>query len=217
MKNHSLRLSPAHVAALQSEAERLECISRHGKTAGVPSWRILVQEIAAGKLSVCATRRRKKSSKPPGLRLDPTTPPDWWAPWAKSPVPNVMGLKFALKRSKRTAAELEAAGLIVAPEGGPGNHGLVGGLPGWVGVIATTVPDDTPARPAWWLADSGDCMSLALAEERSGMSRASIEATGMQVVAGVLVPSEEWDDSAENAKELATEPAPTNNDHGKKQ
>lgn len=192
-RNHSIRLSDKQLAHLNEQAEVFECHSRHGVTAGVPSWRVLIQDIAAGRIGVY-DRAKKREKKRQPLTLDPHKAPAWWAPWSKSKVPNAMGAKYAAKASKCTAADLEAAGLALLPEGGPGNGPLLVGLPGWSSESQATPNDDVPAMPDWWEADSGDCMTLTNAEERSGLSRAEIETMGIMVRAGVLVPFEEWED-----------------------
>ena len=51
-KNISIRLTAAEEAALRKIASHHGSLSRHGRTSGAPSWRILVQDIAAGRLFV---------------------------------------------------------------------------------------------------------------------------------------------------------------------
>ena len=205
-RNHSIRLSDSQLTYLQEQSAFYECVSRHGITAGEPSWRILIQEIATGRIGIYdRTKKREKKRQP--LTLDPHKAPAWWTPWPKSKVPNAMGAKYAVKASKHTTADLEAAGLVLLPEGGPGNGPLLVGLPGWVSAPQSIPTDDVPACPDWWEADSGDGMTLINAEERSGLSREEIEAMGIMVRAGVLVPFEEWEDmnAGGMARELAAQ------------
>lgn len=50
--NLSIRLTPEEETKLKAIAKKSGSLSRHGKTTGQPSWRILVQDIAAGRVVV---------------------------------------------------------------------------------------------------------------------------------------------------------------------
>lgn len=51
-KNETVRLSPEETATLNKIAGRMRSLSKHGATAGKPSWRILLKDIACGRLAV---------------------------------------------------------------------------------------------------------------------------------------------------------------------
>ena len=62
-KNETVRLSPDEKEKLNTIALSMRSLSRHGATAGKPSWRILLKDIAFGRVGVVDRLKRKGDGK----------------------------------------------------------------------------------------------------------------------------------------------------------
>ena len=112
----ALRLSPAQIAKLTSIAATHGTLSRTGPTSGNPSWRVLIADIADGRLTVKDPAKRwepkqKKKRKP--FRAHPRFPAKWWRPSEMDDMPTA----DALAASGYPLEELVAAGLKVVDDG----------------------------------------------------------------------------------------------------
>lgn len=56
-KNETIRLSAEESKALLAIASRTGSLSRHGATAGKPSWRVLLKDLASGRVKVKGGRQ----------------------------------------------------------------------------------------------------------------------------------------------------------------
>ena len=52
MKATSIRLTDYEKDALTALAAKLRCLSRYGATSGQPSWKVMLQHIAEGRLEI---------------------------------------------------------------------------------------------------------------------------------------------------------------------
>jgi len=79
-----LLLSSDEEARLLAIAKKHRSLSRHGRTSGEPSWRVLIHDIAEGRLAVVSATRahaapehkQKIATKP--FVFHRTAPPRWW-------------------------------------------------------------------------------------------------------------------------------------------
>jgi hypothetical protein len=115
----ALRLSPAQIAKLNSIATAHGTLSRTGPTSGLPSWRVLVADIADGRLTVKDPAKRwepkepkeKKKRKP--FRAHPRFAAKWWKPTEMDDMP----VADALAASGYPLDELVAAGMKLVDDG----------------------------------------------------------------------------------------------------
>lgn len=115
----SIRLSAKQLEKLNSIATVHGTLSRTGATTGEPSWRVLIADIADGRLTVKDPAKRwepkepkeKKKRKP--FRAHPRFPAKWWHPTEMDDMP----VADALDASGYPLDELVAAGLIVVDDG----------------------------------------------------------------------------------------------------
>ncbi len=122
-KADRIHLSEPERQALLAIAEAHDCNARSGATAGEPSYRILIQEIAAGRLSVISRRnaegdsakKEKKGKKEKGpwkgfwkFRAK------WWEPTNEK---STMMTDEAVEASGMTVDQLTGGGLILVADG----------------------------------------------------------------------------------------------------
>ena len=122
----TIRLTNAEEQILEQMALELGCIVR---TSGHPSWRVLVQDIANGRLQiqprgnhfarkgtpppppkVAPPQKPAQGDKPRVFRLWAKFPPKWWRPGVDACMPK----EVVMAESKRTLEELLAAGMVDA-------------------------------------------------------------------------------------------------------
>lgn len=114
----SIKLSPDQIGKLNGIAATLNTLSRTGPTSGNPSWRVLVAEIADGRLTVKDPRapwvpRQKKGRERKPFKAHPRFSPRWWKPTPTDDMPT----DLALEESKYTLDELLSGGLIAVDDG----------------------------------------------------------------------------------------------------
>lgn len=164
-------LSDAEEARLNALAKRHRCLSRHGVTAGQPSWRTMLQDIAQGYLVVVRPDAKSAPADRAGERefsFHENSPPKWWD--ASEGLMNVHDLE---KKTGATREKLESVGFRI---GGSTARPPVGWTK-WA-----TVP-----APAWWVdRDDRAGMSLEEAKKVSGLDEVGLEAMGL-TIAGMEV------------------------------
>jgi hypothetical protein len=155
-------LSPDEESRLLAIAKRHRCYSRHGRTSGEPSWRVLMRDIADGRLTVGSPRSNAevtpehKQEKP--FIFHENSPPKWW---------NLeMTIEAMTQKTKLTAEQLTAAGF-----------GITGEF-----VIPPTGWRKWGAPPSWWVENpESSGMMLADAIRASGMPEEQLVAAGYTV------------------------------------
>lgn len=175
----SIRLTAPEVESLQNIATKLRCHSRHGATSGEPSWRIMVQHLAQGRLIIIDPLQ--KSLK---LFVNFQRPPGWW-------VPDERGAMLAVdvaKKYKTTVEILEEKGFVL-----DGEWIFPGPWKGWA--CAKTAPQpptptlpeidlSTIPEPEWFIRSpiGAPVMRVPDAMEQSGESVTEIVANGAREI-----------------------------------
>jgi hypothetical protein len=152
-------LSPDEESRLLAIAKRHRCYSRHGRTSGEPSWRVLIHDIADGRLTVGSQRaavapeHHQEDRK--SFIFHENSPPKWW---------NLeMTVEAMTQKTKLAPEQIAAAGFRLDGE-------FVAPPIGWRKWGAT---------PAWWVDDPAcSGMMLADAVRASGMTEEQLVAAG---------------------------------------
>lgn len=200
MKSTSIRLTDDRESALVETAARLKCFSSSGN----PSWRVMLQMIADGFLTI--SNPNDKTRK---VFINFKRPPGWWKPDEKG----AMDAEDIAAKYKTTVAILEEKGFVV-----DGDRIYAGNWKGWNPAPAKEKAEKGAAadeevrpplppplamdRPAWFTPfPTGLCaMDANEASKLSGYNFDEMKFMGMRVrkVSGqVLVsgpPGSEWED-----------------------
>ena len=175
----AIDIGPDQIEQLNAIAGAVGALSRSGPTHGSPSWRVLVKDIAAGKIKVYnpkATREEREPRKAKAKKKSkrPRTPgaPDWWAPWYG----NAMGIDVAMTRSGLNRPALLALGLTFGINPFLKTPDIVIGRPEWPA-------DFVPSRPHWWWEPADDGTMFAEdAVAASGLTVEQLVAAGLVLV-----------------------------------
>lgn len=173
-KPEKIMLSAAEKAALNEIAGKAGAFARSGPTAGKPSFRVLLQEMAAGTFVLFDKRKpkKKKEWKKKGAKSKIPGAPDWWAPWYG----NAMGIDIAMTRSGLNRPALLALGLTFGINPFLKTPDIVIGRPEWTA-------DFVPARPHWWWEPADDGTMFAEdAVAASGLTVEQLVAAGLVLV-----------------------------------
>lgn len=187
MKTTSIRLTDDEEAILTRLAEKMNCRSRYGATSGQPSWRVMLQHLAEGRLKISNPLDKSRA-----VFVNFKRPPGWWKPDADGSMPAAdVAAKY-----KTTVEILEEKGFVV-----DGDRIFAGNWKGWRDVAATTSSKATNQHPEEaifeaqaarrielaktptpdWFVRCPGMMAMVLedAVEASGMERDEMEANGM--------------------------------------
>lgn len=178
MKTTSIRLTDEEESALTELAGRMKCRSRYGATSGQPSWRVMLQHIAEGRLTV--SNPLDKSRK---VFINFKRAPGWWKPDEN----DSMDAQEVASKYKTTVEILEEKGFIIS-----NGRAYAGNWKGWNTKPAdakstklrdSKFPVSDVAPPAWFVPESSKrpVMLVEEAEAASGYSRAAMEASGMML------------------------------------
>lgn len=175
-KQVTASLNDAEEAKLNAIAKRHRCVSRHGASAGHPSWRALLHDIAMGYLVVVRPGGDPPAkAKPPAEKQDrefafhESSPPKWWDSAEGRMNIDQLVKKTGTPREKLIEIGFRIGGSTVRP---PAN---------WLKWA------DCPA-PTWWV-DSDDQAGMTLedAKRLSGLDEDSLESIGMTVAGDEVV------------------------------
>jgi len=212
MKTTSIRLTDEEEATLTELAAKMKCRSRYGATSGQPSWRVMLQHLAEGRLTI--SNPLDKTRK---VFINFKKPPGWWKPDENE---SMLAADVAAKY-KTTVEILEEKGFVL-----DGDRIYAGNWKGWRTAKADEkqeskvkespascgedeMPDVPPlmlATPDWFVRlPKMMAMPLTQAIESSGMDRDEMELHGLvikkingqQFVSGP--PGSEWADSDDSA------------------
>lgn len=112
----SIKLSREQIGKLNSIAATHSAHARTGPTSGEPSWRVLVSDIADGRLTVKDPTKRwepKEKKKRKGFRPHPRFAAKWWKPSEMDDMPTA----DAVSASGYTVEELVAGGMRLVDDG----------------------------------------------------------------------------------------------------
>jgi hypothetical protein len=182
-KPEKIMLTEAEKTALNELAGKVGCFARSGPTAGKPSFRVLLQDMAAGTFVLFDKRKPKKKKewktkakfKVPGA-------PDWWGPWYG----NAMGLEQAIKKSGMDRAGLMALGLKPKINEFLAHPDILVGKAEWPAPFLSSRPH------WWWMPDEGNAMDISEAVEVSGMTAEQIAAGGLLMDEVQFVAPDHW-------------------------
>lgn len=182
-KAEKILMSAEEKQALLKMAESLGCVARTGPSAGKPSFRIMLQQMAEGRFIMydkLKPRKKKEWAKKKKSAI-PGAPP-WWKPFYG----NAMGIEYAMEKSGMTHDELVAAGWRVEINESLKHPTVVVGKPEWPAPIVKTRPH------WWWKPDRGEMRADELA--RLGVDLGELERAGFVVLEGeIVLPPEGWD------------------------
>lgn len=177
MKTTSIRLTEEEESALTELAEKMKCRSRYGATSGQPSWRVMLQHLAEGRLTI--SNPLDKSRK---VFINFKRAPGWWKPDEN----DSMDAAEVAAKYKTTVEILEEKGFVVS-----GGRIYPGNWKGWKQATAaepkavklrdSKFPVSTVSPPSWLVPAEKDwpAMLVEEAETASGYSRGAMEASGM--------------------------------------
>jgi hypothetical protein len=190
MKATSIRLTDHEEEFLTNLSAELRCFSRYGATSGQPSWRVMLQHIAEGRLRVSNPMDKTRQ-----LYINFKKPPTWWAPdseWA-------MDADYVAARYKASVEDLVGKGFFLLP----GNR-LQGDWKSWKKTIAPTTTATPPAaddkslrqnlerslersdipEPDWFVRSpiGAPLMPLEAAIKASNMEKDEIEDNGLRII-----------------------------------
>lgn len=177
MKTTSIRLTEEEENTLTELAEKMKCRSRHGATSGQPSWRVMLQHLAEGRLTI--SNPLDKSRK---VFINFKRAPGWWNPDAEGS----MDAAEVAAKYKTTPAILEEKGFVL-----DGDRIYAGNWKGWkatadpkpVKLRDSKFPVSEVSPPSWFVpVEKGwPVMMVEDAEAASGYSRGAMEASGMKL------------------------------------
>lgn len=220
MKTTSIRLTDNEEMALNQLATKFRCHSRYGATSGQPSWRVMLQHIAEGRLIV--SNPMDKTRK---VFVNFKRPPGWWRPDEDG------GMLAALvaRNYKTTVEILEEKDFVLS-----GDRIFPGNWKNWqpretkitppaaknddlLAIAEATLPAVHPLMmepPSWFARLPGmTAMPLAAAKTASRMEQSEMEAHGIRIkkISGNLYvtgpKNSEWDVDSDDATQSR---APTN-------
>lgn len=114
----SIKLSRDQIGKLNDIAATHSALARTGPTSGEPSWRVLVSDIADGRLTVkdpakrWEPKQKKKKEKRP-FNPHPRFAAKWWKPSEMDDMPTAA----AVEASGYPVEELTAKGLVLVDDG----------------------------------------------------------------------------------------------------
>lgn len=208
MKATSIRLTDKRESVLTETAKRLKCFS----AAGNPSWRVMLQMLADGFLTISNPQDKTRQ-----IFINFKRPPGWWNPDEKESMPAAE----VAKKYKTTVEILEEKGFVV-----DGDRIYAGNWKGWRTAVETKKekstsnpsPDPSPIfaanleraampRPDWFrLSPTGRAlMPIPDAESASGESVDEMVANGYRIITHngqkfLTAPAgAEWDCDGQNA------------------
>lgn len=208
MKSTSVRLTDEEEEILLQIADRLKCRSRYGATSGQPSWRVMLQHLAEGRLKISNPQDKTRN-----LFINFTKPPGWWRPDEQ----NAMDAAFVAAAYKTTLDVLVEKGFVLVGDRiFPGNWKAWNGKAGATAAKSVKLSESMIAPsmvvpPGWFVAseEMPGSMLATDAETASGHTFGALEKSGLVVfVAGngkayVTGPR----DSQWNARRMHEEPA----------
>jgi hypothetical protein len=159
MKTTSIRFTDEEEAALNRLAKSYGCFSRYGKTSGEPSWRVMFQLVASGRLHLVDPLKKK-------VFLNFKKPPGWWRPDGEG---SMLVTEVKKHCKKWTIEELETAGMEI-----DGDR-ITAPWKAWKNPGETKIPPCPGPPPPWWVDQGGRAMRI----EDTGMELEELLAIGL--------------------------------------
>lgn len=155
-------MSTEEEAALLAIAKKHRSLSRHGRTSGEPSWRVLIHDIAEGRLAVVSATSRQvapehKKAESREFKFHQNSPPKWWQ--------SGMKVEDLIQKTGMPSEKLAELGFGVDQFATPPF--------GW---------RKWGAVPSWWVEGESAGMPLADAIAASGMTAKQLVAAGYEIL-----------------------------------